>query len=212
MKVYKSISEVQAKLAIDGIAKNKKNSMQGYNFRGIDDVYNALSKIMPEHNLIIMPRILSRDCVERINHKGTALFYTSVEAEFDFINTEDGSKHTARTFGEAMDSADKSTNKAMSAAYKYACFLTFCIPTEGDNDSENNSHEIDPNRMVVAKTKLTQTQIDAFSEAITKSLNAEELKVSFANAYRFAHSQSDNDAITQITSCYELKKTELGVK
>jgi hypothetical protein len=50
--------------------------------------------------------------------------------------------HTVKTYGEAMDSGDKSTNKAMSAAYKYAAFQSFCIPTEGDNDSENQTHEV----------------------------------------------------------------------
>jgi hypothetical protein len=52
--------------------------------------------------------------------------------------------HTARTFGEAMDSGDKATNKAMSAAYKYVTFQTFCIPTEGDNDADLTTHETVP--------------------------------------------------------------------
>ena len=65
----------------------------------------------------------------------------TVEAEFDFVSADDGSVHTARTFGEAMDSGDKATNKAMSAAYKYACFQTFAIPTEGDNDADATVHE-----------------------------------------------------------------------
>jgi hypothetical protein len=50
--------------------------------------------------------------------------------------------HTACTFGEAMDSADKATNKAMSAAFKYVVMQTFCIPTEGDNDADATSHEV----------------------------------------------------------------------
>ncbi len=31
---------------------------------------------------------------------------------------------------QGLDSGDKATNKAMSVAFKYACFQTFCIPTE----------------------------------------------------------------------------------
>jgi hypothetical protein len=72
------------------------------------------------------------------------LFVAVVHAEFDFVSTVDGSKHTAATFGEAMDSSDKATNKAMSAAFKYAAFMTFCIPTEGDNDADATSHEVAP--------------------------------------------------------------------
>jgi hypothetical protein len=65
-----------------------------------------------------------------------------VHAEFDFVSASDGSKHTVSTFGEAMDSGDKATNKAMSAAYKYAAFQAFAIPTEGDNDPDNSTHEV----------------------------------------------------------------------
>ena len=67
--------------------------------------------------------------------------FGTVEAEFDFVSACDGSKHTVKTYGEAMDSGDKATNKAMSAAYKYAAFQTFCIPTEGDNDADAQTHE-----------------------------------------------------------------------
>lgn len=142
MKVYEAISRVTKSLAQDGISKARKNQQQGYNFRGIDDVYNALSAALSSNGLCMLPRILSRVCEERTTAKGSALFYVTVEAEFDLVCAEDGSKHVIRTFGEAMDSADKATNKAMSAAYKYAAMQAFCIPTEGDNDADSTTHEV----------------------------------------------------------------------
>lgn len=140
--VYRSINDVQADLAKEGISKDRKNDQQGYKFRGIDDVYNALSPLLAKHRLCILPRVLKRECVERTNAKGTALFYVTVEVEFDFVSSEDGSMHTIKTFGEAMDSADKATNKAMSAAFKYAAFQAFAIPTEADNDADKTTHEV----------------------------------------------------------------------
>lgn len=142
MHVYKVINAVQADLAKDGIGKDRKNAQQGYSFRGIDDVFNALSPLLAKHGLCILPRILSRHCDERQTAKGGTLFYVTVEAEFDFVAAGDGSKHTIRTYGEAMDSADKATNKAMSAAYKYAALQAFAIPTEGDNDADAHTHEV----------------------------------------------------------------------
>jgi hypothetical protein len=130
MKVYQAINAVQGELAKVGISKDRKNEQQGYKFRGIDEVYNALSPILAKNGLCILPRCMDRVCVERTNAKGTALFYVTVRAEFDFVSAEDGSKHTITTYGEAMDSGDKATNKAMSAAYKYACMQAFSIPTE----------------------------------------------------------------------------------
>ena len=144
MSVYKAINAVQAELAKTGIAKDKRNAQQGYNFRGIDDVYAAVAPLLAKHGLCILPRVVSREVTERQTQKGGILFYTVVKMEFDFVCAEDGSKHTVTTVGEAMDSGDKSSNKAMSAAYKYMMLQTFCIPTEGDNDADARTHEPGP--------------------------------------------------------------------
>src|SRR4249919_1360104 len=141
--VYAAIAEVQAELAKTGIAKTRKNQQgSGYMFRGIDDVYAALSPLLSAHKLVVVPRVLTREVIERASKSGGALFYVTVHAEFDFVSALDGTTHTAATFGEAMDSGDKAPNKAMSAAYKYAAFMTFAIPTEGDNDADSTTHEV----------------------------------------------------------------------
>ena len=142
MKVYQAIGAVSADMATTGIAKGRKNEQQGYKFRGIDEVFNALAPSLVRNGLVILPRMVGRTVTERTTQKGGVLFYVVVDAEFDFVATEDGSKHTIRTFGEAMDSGDKATNKAMSAAYKYAAFQAFCIPTEGDNDADATTHDV----------------------------------------------------------------------
>lgn len=142
MNVYKCINAVAAEISQEGISKDRRNQQQGYNFRGIDDVYNALAPVIAKHGLVILPRCISRELTERNSAKGGVLFTVVVEAEFDFVSSHDGSKHTVKTYGEAMDSADKATNKAMSAAYKYAAFQTFCIPTEGDNDADATTHHV----------------------------------------------------------------------
>lgn len=145
MEVYKAIAAVMEAFSKEGISKSRTNTQGAtYKFRGIDDVLNALSGHLSTHGLVIIPRVLSRECVERVTKNGGAIFYTNVDVEFDLISAADGSKHTARVQGEAMDTSDKSTNKAMSAAYKYMAFQTFCIPTEGDNDADAATHEVKP--------------------------------------------------------------------
>lgn len=152
MSVYKAINAVQKSLSKTGISKDRTNTQgAGYKFRGIDDVYNALAPLLAEHGLCILPRMLERACEERQSKSGGALFYVTVKAEFDFVCAEDGSKHTVSTFGEAMDSGDKATNKAMSAAYKYAAFQAFAIPTEGDNDADSQTHEVNRDPWAIFK-------------------------------------------------------------
>ena len=148
--VYRAIAAVAGAIAKQGIAKSNRNSQQGYNFRGIDDVYNALAPILSDAGLVVLPRVLNRIETERETKSGGALFNVVVEVEFDFVAAEDGSSHIVKTFGEAMDSADKATNKAMSAAYKYAAMQAFCIPTAGDNDADATTHDIAPRRQNTA--------------------------------------------------------------
>ena len=143
-KVYEAIRNVMRDIGAQGIAKDKPNQQQGYKFRGIDDVYNALNGILAKHGLVILPRVVEHNQVERLTSKGSPLFYTTLKCEFKAVCSEDGSSDTITTVGEAMDTADKSSNKAMSAAYKYACMQMFCIPTEGDNDADATTHDVAP--------------------------------------------------------------------
>jgi len=158
--VYKAISAVQGEMAVVGISKDRTNHQgSGYQFRGIDDVLNALAPILAKHKLVIMPRAIRREMTERTSKAGGALFYVTLEVEYDFISAVDGSMHTAKGIGEAMDSGDKGTNKAMSAAYKYVCFQAFCIPTEGDNDTDNHTHEVRAYKPSPARQETPKTPI-----------------------------------------------------
>jgi len=198
MKIYKAINAVQTELSTIGITKDHTNSQgSGYKFRGIDDVYNAISPLLAKHGLCILPRVLTRECVERSSKAGAALFYVTVEVEFDFVSAEDGSKHTVKTFGEAMDSGDKATNKAMSAAYKYAAFQAFSIPTESDNDADASTH-------VVQSTEATIKAILADIEACTTH---DQLKEAFFTGIKAAG--NNQIARDQITKAKDLQKAKL---
>lgn len=169
-KVYAAIAAVTHEMSKEGISKDRKNESQGYAFRGIDDVYGALSPLLSKHKLCVLPRVTQRDVVERQNARGNALFYTTLTVEFDFVSADDGSKHTVVTVGEAMDSGDKSCNKAMSAAYKYACFQAFCIPTEGDNDADATTHTIAPkSASAPAPTQKAAPAPKPLPERVTKA-------------------------------------------
>lgn len=137
MKVYECINKVQNDLAKLGVRKTQTNQHDRYQFRGIDDIYNALAPLLGKHGLCVLPEVMEREVAERQSRNGGAMLYVTVKVKFAFVAAEDGSSHEVITYGEAMDRSDKATNKAMLAAYKYACFQAFCIPTESqDADSE----------------------------------------------------------------------------
>lgn len=134
--VYQAISAVMEIMSREGISKDRRNEQQGYQFRGIDEVYNSLSAHLAANKLLMLPRVIDRSVTERATRSGGVSTYVVLTVEFDLVSALDGSTHMIRTMGEAMDSADKATNKGMSAAMKYACLMVFLIPTKGDNDAD----------------------------------------------------------------------------
>lgn len=195
-KVYAAISAVAREMATTGISKDRRNQQQGFNFRGIDQVYNALAPALVNHGLLILPRITERTVTERVNQKGTVLFYVVVKAEFDFVSTEDGSVHTVTTYGEAMDSGDKATNKAMSIAYKYAAFQAFCIPTEETAvDADAEVHNVRP--AIDADQILSDFTQYAGSENDSKKLQ-ERYAETWSRLHGFAEHQAKCKDVTGI--------------
>lgn len=161
------ISAVQADLAKIGLEKAQVNQAQRYRFRGIDDVYNAVSPIMARHGLIMLPRYSDLQVSERQNDRGTVIFSVRILGTFEFrCASQPGASLVVSTYGEAMDSGDKATNKAMSAALKYALFQSFLIPTEGDNDADATTH------VVESKPKAAAKQEQPAEEATTPAQDA----------------------------------------
>ena len=201
--VYEAIASITAALSKTGIAKGHKTQQGGgasFAFRGIDDVLNALSPLLAENKLCIFPRITNRATVERQTKSGGALFYTTVDAEFDFVSAVDGSKHTAATIGEAMDSGDKSTNKAMSIAFKYCVFLTFCVPIEGTPDADSEVYEISGSKPLDEST-LTDL-LNNIADAGTK----DDLLAAFKLACKVARDAKDERAVERIVAAKDAAK------
>lgn len=140
--VFVAMAAVQSDLSSIGISKDRTANAGGsFKFRGIDQVMNALAPVLSKHSLLIVPRVLSRQCDVRQTKSGSAMYFVTVEAEFALVSGVDGSIFSGRTIGEANDTGDKATNKAMSIAYKYFCFQTFCIPLEPTEDPDGTVGE-----------------------------------------------------------------------
>lgn len=117
------------------ITKSQKNQQQGFMYRGVDVVMNVLQPLMIKHKVFVVPEVLESVREERQTARGGSLIYTTLKVKYTFY-AADGSSISAVVQGEGMDSGDKSSNKAMSVAFKYACFQVFCIPTEEMKDPD----------------------------------------------------------------------------
>lgn len=156
MNICKAIVATMAD--IGAIGKNTKNTQQGFMFRGIDAVMNALQPAMLKNNIFVVPEVLEQTREERQTAKGGTLIYSILKMKFTFF-ADDGSNISAVVIGEGMDSGDKASNKAMSIAFKYACFQVFCIPTEEMKDPDAECHEVKP------KVKPTTPKVEDVANA-----------------------------------------------
>lgn len=114
-----------------------------FKFRGIDQVYAAIHPLFAKHGIIVLPQVMQEQREERVNDRGTVLAFTRLLMQFTFMSTVDGSQLPPVVIqGEAMDSGDKSSNKAMSVAMKYAIFQVFTVPTEETDDPDAEVHNV----------------------------------------------------------------------
>ena len=202
--IYKAINEVMKE--IGAVGKNQKNSQQGFMYRGIDAVMNAINPALTNHGVFVVPEVLEQTREERTTSKGNLLIYSICKIKFSFF-AEDGSHVEAITIGEGMDSGDKATNKAMSIAFKYACFQVFCIPTEEMVDPDAECHEVKPKKETqksmtdedknaqmmeeVGKELISAVQV----KALTKKCNDENVPLEFIlNAYKIKDLAEMNQA------------------
>lgn len=131
---------------IGAIKKEKSGTGISYKFRGIDQVYAALQPLLIKHKVIVLPTKTRDVRYDELESKGgSALNYCRLTQEYTFFSCTDDSWVACEMPGEAMDTSDKSTNKALSAAFKYLSFQGFCIPTDDpDQDADSQSYEIKP--------------------------------------------------------------------
>jgi hypothetical protein len=122
---------------VRNLGKDGFNDHQKYKFRGVDGAIGALAQPLRDHGVFMTPEVL--DSETEVRGKMNAI---RMRVAFHFYGPA-GDKVTAITMGEASDTADKASNKAMSAALKYALIHTFMIPVDaGSLDDGDRDHPV----------------------------------------------------------------------
>ena len=174
---------------VGAVGKDNYNEQQRFKYRGIDAVMNALNPAMIKHKVFCTPEVLEQTREERSAKNGGNLIYSVCRMRYRFYTT-DGSFVETVVVGEGMDSGDKATNKAMAVAFKYACFQTFCIPTENlmdDPDKETPPPSTKkPDNEVSHNTKMDDSkgnpkQADDETSKLLKELADELIRTGYGS-------------------------------
>jgi hypothetical protein len=166
LPIAQALSEVMK--AVGAIAKKDKNTAQGFNFRGIDSVVNAVSPALQKFGVVVVPSVEEYDYqTVEIGRNRTAMGHVRVKVTYTFIGVN-GDAIKATVVGEAMDSGDKATAKAMSVAFRTALLQSLSLPTD-EIDPDAHSYERSSAEDVLAPeaviAKINQsTTIESLSE------------------------------------------------
>lgn len=179
---------------VGAVRKTDKNTSQNFNFRGIDAVVNAVSPKLQEYGVIVYPTVEEYDYTNvEIGKNRTVMGHVKVKVTYTFVG-QAGDAIKSTVVGEAMDSGDKATAKAMSVAFRTALLQTLSLPTdEPDPDSQSyeRSERVQVDTRALAKAISDATDIETLAKLgayITKHKDdieptiLETLRISFKEA------------------------------
>lgn len=171
--IYSAIIDAMGQ--VSAVSKGRHNSTQGFSYRGIDDVMNELHGILAKCGIFIVPTVLEEQRTQGTTSKGGNMFYTRQKIKFTFF-AKDGSNIEAIVIGEAMDSGDKASNKALSIGLKYALLQVFCIPTEEDKDPDGVSPDWQEQKTTAPKNTAPANTVQEDPSTAKARKEREELK------------------------------------
>lgn len=134
--VYVSLAAVMAE--VRAVGKDDQNAQQGFRFRGIDGVLNAVGPALRLHRVIVLPIVEEVDISSvEVGKNRTRMAHVTVRVRYRFT-AHDGSYVDAVVPAEAFDSGDKAVSKAMSVAFRTALIQALALPTnEPDPDAQS---------------------------------------------------------------------------
>lgn len=194
LSIIQSLSAVMQD--VRSVDKREKNQQQNFNFRGVDRVMNAVGPILRKHRVVVMPHLDSERIETFETGKGSKMFRSVVTVTYRFHGPA-GDFLDATVPGEASDSLDKATSKAMSVAYRTALIQALTLPT-GDPDPDSFNPPADPSVESTDRSRLAQAKAKVWKLAQTRGWDTNQL----ADHYRQTTSKVIGEATPTMLFAY----------
>lgn len=184
---------------VQGLAKSDRNQAQGFNFRGIDAVMNAVGPALRKAGGFIVPSIIEKTSEVQPSRNGGSLQVVRLTVAYSVLGSE-GDPITGTVASEAFDSGDKATAKAMSVAYRTFLLQLLCLPTD-EPDPDAQSYELG---------KIGQDELYAVWKSVTAAKSVAELKAIWdANAAHANAEFQDDFGVNTLAKAIAGKKADL---
>lgn len=156
-EIYAALAAVMADC--DHVSKRDRNTHQNFMFRGIDAVVNAVGPVLRKHKVIVVPDVesVTYDIVQTSTGKPATACRVVVAYRFIAV---DGSEVVAKAAGEAWDSGDKATPKAMSVAFRTALLQALALPTDEPDPDASTYERVEPDWALIVDNAEMMTKVD----------------------------------------------------
>lgn len=129
--VHTAWARVMADVQSVGKADRRDDVGGRYNFRGVDRVVNAVGPALRRHGVLVLPtKILHVDYREARTSKGNVMQDCTVRVQWTIVGPEGDELGPLESAGQATDTQDKSTSKAISVAQRVLFLTALHIPTQ----------------------------------------------------------------------------------
>lgn len=189
----RSLPTVQRALArvmadVRAVGKGDYNDEDGFAFRGIDAIVNAVAPALRKHGVIVAPTVKDVT-VESVNlgeHRA-AFPHIRVTVRYRWFGPA-GDHIDCTVVGEAIDTGDKGIAKAMSVAWRIALLQTLALPTnEPDPDASTYRRSTTGTDADVARAEL-ETWV------VAEGIDPQEAIDRWADAHPEQHISASTDA------------------
>lgn len=217
LNLYQKLLKITEK--IGKIEKTGKNQQQGYGFIEQAKIVAELRPLLAEYGVIIIPETVDRKVdryeVTRSNGREGVDIHVNVTSRYTVINVDNPEERFVSEWngGEAIDSSDKATNKAITASQKYFLMKLFNISDKDDGD--NDSPELGSTRRAPVVNKASEKQVKTIYDTvkrITGADNADDIEAWLEKATGARTSQlttrSAGAIITKLFAAEKSRKDE----
>lgn len=151
--VVEALSKVMGD--VQSIGKTDRNNQQGYMFRGVDAVVNAVGPVLRTHGVVVVPIRSLFEAEHYTSAKGRQMRSVTMTVTFRFYGPA-GDYIDTEVCGESADSGDKAIPKAHSVAYRTLLLEALCIPTDDpEPDAQSNERGQQPESAFKAPESAT---------------------------------------------------------
>ena len=140
LDIYGAMTQVMSD--VQNISKDQRvtEGPARFNFRGVDDVVNAVGPVLRKYNVVVVPHeVVSVEHERYTTRSGAPMDGVTIVIRWRFY-ASDGSFIEASSAGQSADSGDKAIPKAHSVAYRTVLLQALCIPTD-EPDPDSSVHE-----------------------------------------------------------------------